>query len=209
MRKFSKNRGADSAWMHRLSNRSQFGVTLLELLFVVAVLGIVASMSVPYYLGYQRNYSIRNDANSISNLMLVARMRATADFARTAVSCNSSVTPTVCRLYTLQYSGASACPLPALNTWTLEPQQYILSASDTFHIPTAATYGVQGQSATAPAEVYTGQTNPYTIYFNSRGWPIATDCTLESNYALYLQDSPGVFSMAIGVMGPGAPRFTN
>jgi prepilin-type N-terminal cleavage/methylation domain-containing protein len=187
---------------HGGSFRAMRGFTLLELMAVVAVMVVIGAMAIPAYQNYTRNYRIRNDSNNLVGLMTVARMRAGSDFARTAVSCDSTAKPPICKLYSMQYnSGATPC---TLSTWTQETEHpYSFSATVTFGIPTGVTYGVQGQSATAPAQVYAGQTNPYTIYFNSRGWPIDCSGNLISNYALYLQDQPGSFSMAVGVDSSG------
>jgi prepilin-type N-terminal cleavage/methylation domain-containing protein len=179
------------------SGRSARGFTLLELLMVVAVGVIIGATAIPSYMGYLRNYRANNDAHNIAGLMSIARMRAGADFARAAVSCNSSSTPPVCKVYTLQFS-PSVTGCSPLTAWTLEPQQYVLSPTVVFGIPAGMLYGVQGQSLTAPAQVYAGQTSPYTIYFNSRGWPVDCNGNLISNYALYLQDAPGAFNMAVG-----------
>ncbi len=178
------------------------GFTFIELMVVVSLTVLIAAMAIPQYMGYLRNYRVRNDADSIVGLMTTARMRAGANFARTAVSCDPTVTPAMCKVYSLQYTPSiSGCP--ALSTWNKEPQQYTLSSTVTFNIPTGVTLGVQGQSATAPAQVYSGQTAPYTVYFNSRGWPVTCAGALVTNYALYLQDAPGIFSMAVGVDASG------
>jgi prepilin-type N-terminal cleavage/methylation domain-containing protein len=183
----------------RGSRRLSRGFTLIELLGVVAILGIVSAMATPYYIGHLRNYRARNDANGIASLMSIARMRASSDFARAAVSCDSSVTPAVCKLYTVQSGSAAAATACTLSTWTQEPQQYRLSATVTFAVPTGVTAGVSGQSTITPAQVYPGQVNPYTIYFNSRGWPVDCNGSPRTNYALYVKDLPGTFSMAVGV----------
>jgi prepilin-type N-terminal cleavage/methylation domain-containing protein len=181
--------------------RNQRGFTMIELLIVVGILAIVAAMAIPSYLDYLRNYRVRNDANNIVGLTTIARMRAGANFSRAAVSCDAPAgVPSTCRIYTLQNaSSGTAC---TLSTWTLEPQQYTFSSTVQFGIPTAATFGVMGQSTTAPAQVYSGITPtppPYTIYFNSRGWPVDCNGNAITNYALYLQDQPGIFSVAVGI----------
>lgn len=175
------------------------GFTMIELLMVVAVLAIIAAMAIPSYMNYLRNYRVRNDANNIVGLTTIARMRAGANLSRAAVSCDSSVSPIVCTVYTLQYaSSGTSC---TLSTWTQEPQQYTFSGTVKFGIPAGVTNGVMGQATSAPTQVYSGsgQTNPYVIYFNSRGWPIDCNGNAISQYALYLQDQPGIFSVAVGI----------
>lgn len=194
-----KTKAATTARLAGPGARHASGFTFLELMVVVGLVGVIAAMATPYYVGYLRNYRIRNDGNGIVGLMTTARMRAGSDFARTAVSCsNPTVPPAVCKVYSLQYNATGGVPC-TLSTWHQEPQQYTLSPTVTFAIPSGVTSGVQGQSATAPAQVYSGQSAPYTIYFNSRGWPIDCNGNLITNYALYMQDLPGTFSMAVGV----------
>jgi prepilin-type N-terminal cleavage/methylation domain-containing protein len=177
------------------------GFTMIELMIVVGIFAIVAAMAIPTYMSHLRNYRVRNDANNIVGLTTIARMRAGANFSRAAVSCDAPAgAPSTCRIYTLQ-NASSGTPC-TLSTWTLEPQQYTFSATVIFAIPAAATLGVMGQSTTAPAQVYSGITPtppPYTIYFNSRGWPVDCNGNAITNYALYLQDQPGVFSAAVGI----------
>jgi prepilin-type N-terminal cleavage/methylation domain-containing protein len=181
--------------------RNKRGFSMIELMMVVGILAIVAAMAIPAYMSYLRNYRVRNDANNIVGLTTIARMRAGANFSRAAVSCDAPAgVPSTCRIYTLQNaSSGTAC---TLSTWTLEPQQYTFSATVQFGIPTAATVGVMGQSTISPVQVNPGVTPappPYTLYFNSRGWPVDCNGNAVTNYALYLQDQPGVFSVAVGI----------
>lgn len=199
------------------------GFSMIELLIVVGVLAIIAAMTIPAYMSYLRNYRVRNDCTSISSLIYIARMRAGSDFARVALNCDPTAQPAVCRLYSQQYSPtASSCA----GTWTLEPQRYYLSATALFGIPSTATQGVGGQSTptqgspTATAVnmtsgttsgttslVTSGSASTYTLIFNSRGWPIDCNNNPIADYALYLTDQPGKFSMALGIGSTGRPQI--
>ncbi|HVZ16582.1 MAG TPA: prepilin-type N-terminal cleavage/methylation domain-containing protein [Terriglobales bacterium] len=172
------------------------GFTLLELLIVLVIGTILTIIAIPSYSALTKTYRIRKDADSIASLANMARMRAASDFARAQMSCSS--TTSMCTLLVWPYGASSGT--------TETAQTVVLSAGVSFGIPTGITAGAGGQSAEAPYQGSRVQTIANSIFFNSRGQPIANDSigTAVTDYAIYLVGSDGS-SMAVGVDASGRP----
>lgn len=190
----------------RRSSSKDRGFTIFELLVVMAIILIMASIAIPSYVRMRQVYRIRGDADSLMGMLSLARMRAASDFARTKVECDSSTN--VCTLFTAQYNPAN-CPV----TWPGSPNEIQkITLSPGIMLDTTgggAAKGVGGQKTTAPALGRTGQTNPYKIFFNSRGLPIQDNCagTNTLDYALYLKDTKYGAVMAVSVDASGLARI--
>jgi Tfp pilus assembly protein FimT len=171
---------------------------------------ILAIMAVPSFLNSSRPMRIRNDANALANLIVMTRMRAATEFARTQVYCTPSPTsgPALCQMRSMQFTTT-----PATGTWVYEPQKVYLSPGVSFGYPsTITTYlpnqtsgAFQGDAAQYTPIAATNTTNP-VINFNSRGLPIDPNggSTLTADYALYLKDPAGNY-YAVGVNLTGRP----
>lgn len=214
MRTRSKAKIASSFARKRAHNAC--GFTLMQLLFVVAIVVILTAMAVPSFLNSSRPMRIRNDANALANMIVMARMRAATEFTRTEVYCTPSPTsgPALCQMRSLQFTTT-----PATGTWNLEPQTVYLSPGVRFGIPSSITTYLpnQGTAYQGDAAQYTplassNTTNP-VIIFNSRGLPIDPNggSTLTSDYALYLTDQTGnYYAISVNLTGrPDLYSFAN
>lgn len=179
----------------RMSNR-QSGFSLVELMIVMLVGTVVTLLALPNFSSLTNTYRIRKDADSIASLANMARMRAASDFARAQVACDT--TNRTCSISVWPYGASSG---------TAEMQQtVVLSAGVSFGIPSGITAGAGGQSGAAPYQGSRVQTISNSVFFNSRGQPIANDTvgTPVTDYAIYLLGKDGS-AMAVGVDASGRP----
>jgi Tfp pilus assembly protein FimT len=162
------------------------------LLVVVAIVTAIIAVATPQLSSFNRAYKIRNDADSIANLINLARMRAAATFSRVEVSC--STTTNQCSLQTQAYKST---------TWVADSNQQTvnLSSGVSFGIPSGLTVGAGNQSA-GPYQGSQAQSVSYAMIFNSRGLPIGNNGTAVTDYAFYLV-GPNNVSLAIAVDGAG------
>lgn len=172
------------------------GFTLLELLVVVVIGTILTVLAIPSYSALTATYRIRKDADSIASLANMARMRAASDFARAQLSCSTSTSS--CSLLIWPYGASSG---------TAETQQtVVLSSGVSFGIPSGITAGAGGQSGEVPYQGSRVQTIANSMFFNSRGQPIANNTvgTATTDFAIYLLGKDGA-SMAVAVDASGRP----
>ncbi|MCC7436639.1 prepilin-type N-terminal cleavage/methylation domain-containing protein [Candidatus Nomurabacteria bacterium] len=62
------------------------GLSLIEIIMVVAVLGIILTISVPGFVNFRKNQSIQNTTNSVVSLLEEARARTLASYNNTFYS---------------------------------------------------------------------------------------------------------------------------
>ncbi len=164
---------------------SQAGYSLIEMMAVVAILGVMTVLALLSLGPTLDVYRIKGDAGAIQGLISLARMRATADFAHASLICTAG-TPSVCQVQ-VTTSGAA--------TPVTEPTQQFLSSGVSFATTLPAAVGNQ-----------TVATQNTTMIFNSRGYPLDTAGNLKSDYALYLTDTSGRY-YAIALQANGQPAI--
>lgn len=184
------------------SVRIQRGFSLIQLLVVVSVICIVAAIALPSLLNSTRPMKLRNDAHALANLITMARMRASTEFAHVEVACTTNVTPAYCILE------SSAFPNTTSFSVGSEAQKIYLSQGVSFGIPSSITTNVMNQTTAYQGDAAEGVTTNPTIPFNSRGLPVdvATGGTLTADYALYLTDTTGNY-YAVSVNQTGHPTL--
>jgi len=195
------------------ANKRQLGFSLVELMVVVLVLGVLLAIAISSVESITRIYRIAGDGRGIAAELVVARMRAAADFthARVYVDLNGNT------FHLEVWNKASGCWKTDGDanacTQTTSPVTP-LAQGDTFGFgsittgPTAAT----GAAAQAPActagvagaAAGANIANTACIEINSRGYPVDSANKIVASDAIYLTNNQKLYS-AIAVSISGQP----
>ncbi len=179
------------------SSSAQAGFTILETLFVVAIVGVIAAIAVPQLGNSLAYFRISGDARSVSNAIAVTKMRAAANFSKTRlyVSVNG-------RWHRIE-TADSTLPNPH---WTADGGTTYLSGSTSFgygvvSTPPPNTQGTIGQAAACKDDTGADIANTACIIFNSRGVPIDSAGSSTNNGAIYVTDGTAVYAVTVAATG--------
>lgn len=189
------------------------GVTLVELMFVLAVATIIIAIAVPQALRSVKNYRLHADTTSVVSYLNLTRMRAASQYFPYRLNFDPTTnTYRVEQLAATQYN-----PIP---TSTPSPGPYSAQS------PPAYEYGTQYLSKgnsfancrptgitaypgpiTADASSCTGA---FQIHFNTRGTPVDSSGNTLANggLAIYLTGPSGLTD-AVSVSASGAVQVWN
>lgn len=128
----------------------QRGYTLAEALVVIAIIGLITGVSVPFFVNYLRQNRIRSSASYFQTALRYARQRAVTKHIRTRVSFLPNTDP---GQYTI-WDGTYDATTGALNGWTaVQPKVRYLDRGVTFTNdaaqPVADNYDATGSVTTA------------------------------------------------------------
>jgi prepilin-type N-terminal cleavage/methylation domain-containing protein len=174
--------------------RGTRGFSLLEVLFVVAIIGVISGIAVPMMANSLGFYRLDGDARSLKNAILTARMQAAANFSQA-------------RLY-LDYTQSAY----HTETRASATSPWVAQVATTYLSSRTEAYGF-GSVATPPPNTPTpimqaapcldnslppvAVPNTSCIIFNSRGIPIDTTGAPTAAYALYLTDGASVYGVTV------------
>ena len=176
--------------------RLNAGFTMLETLFVVALIGIVSAIAVPQFTNQIGYFRISGDARSVSNAIAVTKIRAASNFSRTRLYVDRTQ-----RWHRIE-KGDTSVP----THWTVEGGQTYLSTNINFGFGAVATpppntqAGI-GQSTACLDDTGTAIANTSCVLFNSRGVPIDNNGASLGGNALYLTNGSAVYGVTVSATG--------
>lgn len=172
----------------------QRGYSLIDLLVVVGIISVASAVAVPMTGAALSGQRFKGDAQALSNLVGLAKMRASAGFTRARVRAN-----VVDRTFLLEIWDKAA------GEWVADGGTETLYRDVRFGFGALATPppGTQDDIAMSPpcriglngASAAIGNTS--CIVFNSRGLPIGGDGLLAGGHALYLTDGGMVYATTV------------
>lgn len=171
------------------------GYSLIEVLFVVALTGVIAAIAVPMMGNSLGFFRLSGDARSLSNAIALSKMRAASVFSRV-------------RVYVDQ-SGKSF----HLETWNSATNQWVADTGNTY-LSQGVTFAFNPVTAAPPNTQATIQeaqlcrdnlgatiANTSCVIFNSRGIPIDGATASPVVDAVYVTDGTAVYGVTIAATG--------
>ena len=147
---------------------------MLELLIVIAIIGIIAAFALPSAWNFVKGYRLHTDASAIASQLNVTRFRATSQFTPYRLSVTASTgTYSMDRMNTTYASPASEVSLG-------------LSQGISF----LTTCPVSVKPGNIPSGVTAGST---AVYFNTRGLPVDTTGTPTNTNVFYLKNVDNLY----------------
>src|SRR5262249_41499715 len=61
------------------------GITMIELLIVIAVMAVIAALAIPNLIRMQKDARLNGDAHNVAEVLSIAKMRAAANFTESRV----------------------------------------------------------------------------------------------------------------------------
>jgi Tfp pilus assembly protein FimT len=174
--------------------RGEHGFSLVDILMVVALIGVVSGIAVPMTNGALAGQKFRNDTEAISHMVGLAKMRASAGSTRARVRANITD-----QTFLLERWDRTT------NAWVVEGAVTPLSQGVTFSFGTVATAPPNTQTTIAFSPVCRAGTTGASaaiggtacIVFNSRGLPVDGGGATFGGHALYLTNAGAVSATTV------------
>jgi prepilin-type N-terminal cleavage/methylation domain-containing protein len=186
-----------------VTNRRDFGFSLLELLVVVGLTTVIAAIAVPMMSNTIGDFRIRGDARAVNSAVSLAKLRAASAFTQTRLFVD--LTTNSFHVESCQKAGITCA-------WVAEGGTTTLATNDTFSFgavstPPSSTQTTIGQADPCVDDTGTAIANTACVLFNSRGIPVAPSGAPPNvgaptgNDALYVSDSTAVYGVTVSATG--------
>lgn len=183
-----------------MSFQDSRGFSLVELLMVVAIMGVLAAITVPMSGNAIRYIKVSGDARDLANATAVTKMRAAAKFTQARLYIDK-----VGKTYYVQTYDKST------STWVTEGGSTTLANTVSFGYGPVATPPANTQTAIDQAPLCKSNpvppnppvdvANTACIVFNSRGIPIDSTGSPFGDDAIYVTDGSVVYGITIAATG--------
>jgi prepilin-type N-terminal cleavage/methylation domain-containing protein len=177
------------------------GFSLVELMMVVAIMGVLVAITVPMSGNTIRYLKLSGDARELSNATAVAKMRAAAKFTKSRLYLD--ITGRAFYVQTLNKTVTIPCPT---GCWETEGGATSLSSTVIFGFgpvatPPPNTQTTINQSAMCQDNLSVDIANTSCIIFNSRGIPVDNLGGPTGMDAIYVTDGTSVYGVTVAATG--------
>jgi Tfp pilus assembly protein FimT len=159
-------------------------------MIVMVITLIVAGIAIPKVISMIQEMRASGDARDLNGAILLAKMRAAANFARARVYVNLST-----NTFHIEWQQSGT------TTWTPEGGDQYLAKGVSFGYGSLTTPPPNTQSTLSQATACDGVANTACIIFNSRGIPITSAGVPTETYALYVTDGKVVTGVTVSATG--------
>ncbi len=171
------------------------GYSLIEMLFVVALTGVIAAIAVPMMGNSLGFFRLSGDARSLSNSIALSKMRSASVFSRVRVYVDRSA-----RSFHLETWNSTT------NQWVADTGNTYLSQGVTFAFSPVTTAPPNTQATIQQAQTCRDNTgnliaNTSCVIFNSRGIPLDGVTASPVVDAMYVTDGTAVYAVTIAATG--------